>query len=69
MPVWIELVFNVTPSDFMPKKDALYSLLHTEEQEKKKRIDNIYILIINYLNVSDGLSVMINSKRPPSVIS
>lgn len=69
MPVWIELVFNVTPSDFMPKKDALYSLLHTKEQEREKRIDNIYVLIISYLNVSDGLSVMINSKIPPSVIS
>lgn len=69
MPVWIELVFNVTPSDFMPKKDALYSLLHTKEQEREKRIDNIYVLIISYLNVSDGLPVMINSKIPPSVIS
>ena len=36
-------MFNVTPSDFIPKKDALYSLLHTNEKDREKRIDNIGI--------------------------
>jgi hypothetical protein len=31
----------------MPKKDALYSLLHTNEKDREKRIDNMYTFIIN----------------------